>query len=103
MNSDCKTEIKQGNKSQDSYEVLLQNPMWISKRESIKKRDNNKCKNCGSTSLLQVHHKQYHIISKTGIFRRPWEYNEKYLITLCSRCHHIGHIKFKVPVFNIEP
>ncbi len=101
MNNDCQIERKQGNKSQDNYEVLLQNPLWKSKRERIRERDNNKCRNCGTTKQLQVHHKQYHIKKESGNFKSPWEYNEKYLITLCSKCHHKGHQKFKVPIFNI--
>ncbi len=101
MNIDNQAITRQRNNTQNTYQELLKNPLWISKREHIKERDNNKCINCGSTNLLQVHHKQYHIRRESGNFKKPWEYNENLLITLCSNCHHLGHEKFKVPVFNI--
>ncbi len=46
------------------------------------KRDKFACKKCGDTeTTLHVHHKEYHDGAKV------WEYDNKYLITLCKDCH----------------
>lgn len=84
-----------------TYETLLQNPKWLEKRKEIIVRDGNQCCCCGNKSDLQVHHRQYHIKSSTGEKKLPWNYKNKYLITLCKECHSKGHNKFKIPVFNI--
>ena len=83
------------------YESLLKYPSWIKKRNEILARDNHQCKNCGSKTNLQVHHRQYHINKSLHYFKLPWKYDEKYLITLCDKCHAAGHLKFKIPVFSI--
>jgi 5-methylcytosine-specific restriction endonuclease McrA len=83
------------------YNILLKDPRWQKKRDAILKRDGNKCINCGSNKVLQVHHKQYHISKKISNFILPWNYPERYLITLCEKCHNLGHLKFTVPTFEI--
>jgi 5-methylcytosine-specific restriction endonuclease McrA len=85
----------------EEYGELLKRPEWSSKREIILKRDRGRCRNCGSQHNLQVHHRQYHTFSKTGSYRRPWDYKDKYLVTLCMDCHQAGHKSFKVPVFYV--
>jgi len=89
------------NQQKEEYGSFLKRPEWSVKRETILKRDGSRCLNCGSTHNLQVHHRQYHTSSKTGDFRRPWDYKDKYLVTLCLDCHQAGHKYFKVPVFNV--
>lgn len=84
-----------------SYKAKLFDPRWHSKRQEILKRDNFKCWVCKSTLDLQVHHKQYHFSRRYKKFKDPWEYNNRYLITLCVRCHQRGHSKFEVPVKKI--
>jgi 5-methylcytosine-specific restriction endonuclease McrA len=84
------------------YNKLLRNPRWFQKRKIILERDQEKCRNCGGTEELHVHHKQYHIISRTGLFQLPWEYKNKYLVTLCQSCHSAGHSKYKVPTYSIS-
>lgn len=83
------------------YLELLQRPEWRLRREIILKRDGSRCLNCGSENNLQVHHRQYHRDLRSGAFRLPWDYKEKYLITLCFDCHQAGHKYFKIPVFNV--
>lgn len=83
------------------YGQLLLLPQWKAKRKQILLRDGNKCRSCGSTSFLQVHHRQYHISKSVGVFRLPWKYDNKYLITLCNKCHNAGHTKFRIPIFSI--
>ncbi|OYU56713.1 MAG: HNH endonuclease [Chitinophagaceae bacterium BSSC1] len=84
-----------------SYLEKLQTTCWKEKRALILMRDANKCRNCGSSNNLQVHHRQYHINKITGQKSDPWNYNNKYLITLCNSCHEIGHKLYKVPYFKI--
>jgi len=83
----------------NDYNLLLESSRWKSKRAEILNRDGNKCRNCGSASGLEVHHRQYHCRTKSRMFVDPWDYDNKYLITLCSACHSSGHQQFQVPVF----
>ncbi|MCM1443612.1 MAG: HNH endonuclease [Muribaculum sp.] len=84
-----------------SYGQFLLGPEWREKRRHIIERDNGKCVICGSTEELIVHHKQYHINSK-GQKYFPWCYEDKYLITICKKCHIHGHARFNVPIFIID-
>lgn len=85
-----------------TYDELLKSPQWIKKRKLILDRDNNKCLNCNSQKRLHVHHRQYRYNSILGGFVNPWEYDNKFLITLCESCHKKGHDLYKVPVININ-
>lgn len=84
-----------------SYKGKLFDPKWQRKRKHILERDHFKCVLCNSTGGLSVHHKQYHFSTKLNRYRDPWEYADKYLITLCESCHRRGHAKFEVPTMNI--
>jgi len=64
------------------YEKLLRDPRWYAKRRIILERDGFACTHCGFNDELQVHHKQYF----RGLM--PWEYEDKYLVTLCACCHN---------------
>ena len=83
------------------YQMLLQTKSWRIKRSEILKRDKHQCVNCKSSKNLNVHHKQYHYIKKTGDKIYPWDYLPKYLITLCEYCHKNGHFNYKIPSFGI--
>lgn len=85
----------------DEYSSLLKKPEWFKKRDLIIKRDGHVCRNCGSNNNLQVHHRQYHKFSVTGGYKRPWDYKDNYLVTLCLDCHKVGHKYFKIPVFHV--
>lgn len=64
------------------YGDLLNDPKWQRKRLEIMQRDDFTCQLCSDTETeLQVHHKKY----IAGL--KPWEYEDKYLITLCINCH----------------
>ncbi|HRI86197.1 MAG TPA: HNH endonuclease [Ignavibacteria bacterium] len=78
----------------DNYSKHLRNPKWFAKRKAVLKRDKNKCRICGAGKNLVVHHRQYHIDKKCGRFINCWDYKMKYLITLCRRCHELGHKQF---------
>ncbi len=66
----------------ETYLDLLKNPKWQQKRLQILERDKFKCQDCGDDeSTLHVHHKIYYSD------RKPWEYKDSELITLCEGCH----------------
>ena len=89
--------IKQG-----SYRELLFDDRWTEKRIEILQRDSYKCTICGSMDKLLVHHKQYHYNTRTDQKCPPWDYDNKYLVTLCESCHSRGHQKFQIPMKNIN-
>lgn len=69
---------------------LYRTSQWESFRERILQRDNYTCCRCGRSSpevKLQVHHLHYYPPKK------PWEYLDIDLITLCSGCHAQEHGK----------
>lgn len=45
---------------------------------------------------LNIHH-NYYMLGK-----RPWEYNNNALITLCSQCHQKRHLRKNTPIFTLE-
>lgn len=66
----------------NNYSELLKDPRWQKKRLEIFNRDEFKCVCCGSgKKTLHVHHQLY--ISG----KKPWEYINGLLITLCDECH----------------
>lgn len=93
--------INTGKNASETYSDLLRSAQWQEKRKQILKRDKFRCCNCGSSSGLEVHHRQYQIFKHTGSFLKPWSYKDNNLVTLCARCHKVGHKKYKVPVFNV--
>ena len=70
---------------------FLRSPLWQKKRLEIMQRDNFTCCKCGCTHKeLQVHHIKY----IKG--RKPWEYDNEDLITLCNDCHERHHFNPKL-------
>lgn len=68
--------------SKPTYYELLKHPLWQRKRLEILQRDNFECQSCASTEkTLHVHHTYY----EKG--KRPWEYPDESLRTLCEDCH----------------
>lgn len=84
-----------------SYKELLFDKRWLEKRAGILKRDNFRCVMCCSDKHLIVHHKQYHVNKRTGEKLVPWDYHDKYLVTLCEKCHNKGHQLYEIPTFEI--
>ena len=64
------------------YWRYLQSKQWQDTRKAVLYRDHYKCRNCGATRYLTVHHKTY---SRFGHERLSD------LITLCRRCHREVH------------
>ena len=64
-----------------NYSQKLKSPKWQKKRLEILQRDEFKCKNCNSEEkTLHIHHLDYDKCE-------PWEYENRFLITLCEDCH----------------
>lgn len=74
------------------YNDDLLDQRWKNKRLQILKRDGYKCTVCGSDLKLTVHHTYY----KTG--KRPWQYPNESLLTLCDKCHYDFHCTNETPV-----
>jgi len=67
------------------YSLLLKDPRWQKKRLDILSRDDWACRECGNREkTLNVHH-CYYIYGK-----KPWEYSDDSLITLCEPCHEVA-------------
>ena len=64
------------------YERYMRGHHWRKRRELIIKRDGGKCRTCGTTKALNVHHVTYH--------RLGYEHPDD-LITLCKPCHQAVH------------
>lgn len=71
--------------NKEEYLQLLKDGRWQRKRLVIMQRDDFKCRDCGTTNDLNVHHLRY------LIGRKPWEYENTDLITLCGDCHKKWH------------
>jgi hypothetical protein len=65
-----------------TYSEKLKDPRWQKMRLRVMERDNFTCRDCFSKEeTLHVHHAFY----EKGA--QPWEYEDRYLITLCAGCH----------------
>ena len=77
--------------NRQKYSDALQDPRWQKKRLEVFQRDNWSCQLCGNGLNdgvpLNIHHRIYH----TG--RKPWEYDDKELLTICEKCHTKLHMK----------
>jgi hypothetical protein len=72
--------------------ISYRDKKWYDKRKNIIERDNHTCTRCGrrlSDDQLQVHHLHYFEE------RKPWEYEDFELITLCKHCHAEEHGQVK--------
>lgn len=102
LKKDIKNEVIHNKLNRDNYRKLLLDVKWLDFRKRILERDKNRCVVCQSFKNLHIHHKQYHFSELSRAYKKPWDYNTKYLITLCEKCHDKGHSKFKVPVKYIK-
>ena len=70
------------------YSKHYKDSRWQQKRLEIMERDNWTCRSCGASGegvTLNVHHAYY----EKG--KKPWEYENKMLITWCEKCHKERH------------
>lgn len=76
------------------YAQLLTDPRWNEVRLRILKRDNLRCVKCGKKDCrLSVHHKIY----VSG--KLPWEYPDRFLMSLCDECHKRIHTENSLKSF----
>jgi len=68
-----------------SHKNQVNSKQWKVKSIEIKNRDNFKCFICNSSNNLEVHHTMYFKDVKL------WNYENKFLITLCRNCHQETH------------
>ena len=67
------------------YSQQLRQPEWRRLRERVLRRDGYRCRRCGATSRLEVHHRYY----LRG--HMAWQYPMRALVTLCRDCHEWVH------------
>lgn len=68
-----------------TYKDQLNHPLWKDKSAEIIDLDGNKCRCCGATENLTVHHKRY---ARDGFL---WDVPDDWLETLCWPCHALRH------------
>lgn len=72
-----------------AYLEDLKDPRWQRKRLEIFDRDDWACRACGAKDKpLTVHHSCY--LPR----KKPWEYEDAYLFTLCDDCHNEADAKY---------
>lgn len=70
-----------------TYKEQLLDPRWQRRRLEILQRDDFTCRECLSKDkTLHIHHTEYH----NG--KMAWEYDGRYLKTLCSDCHELEEL-----------
>lgn len=69
-----------------SNQQKYRNPLWLSKKEIVLKRDGYKCRICGSTAT-EVHHIDYKDENGNYVKDEIWLSPFSHLISLCSECH----------------
>lgn len=80
----------------NTYTEKLKDPRWQKKRLEIFQRDNWCCQKCfDDESTLTVHHKRY--IPD----RKPWDYPDELLITLCESCHEGERERIQIELDNL--
>lgn len=67
-----------------SYKQFLKTRYWRYVSRVVKNRSGNKCKKCGKSGNLNVHHTKYPI-------RFTEHANMRLLQCLCQRCHGVEH------------
>lgn len=82
--------------NKEQYAALLLTVEWKDRRKKILKLDNNTCIGCNSTKNLCIHHLYY----EGG--KKPWNYPNKCLVTLCNECHYKEHFGKDISEFTIE-
>lgn len=90
----------------NNYYDAMNSEKWQITRKEVIKRDGCKCRFCGSTACLQVHHIRYQ-----NCYGQTDYYDKSNLITLCAPCHEIVSEAVKaakdthleVPAFLIRP
>jgi len=73
-----------------NYSLQIKTKEWQLKRQLILERDNFECQMCMNRENLVVHHKKY----LSGLM--AWQYEDRFLITICKDCHDSHHYAKKI-------
>lgn len=83
-----------------NYKELLKDGRWQIRKTEIMLRDNYCCRACGAKAsdgvALNVHHLHY----RKG--KKPWEYLDSELMTLCEKCHKAHHKSEKSKIYGVN-
>jgi hypothetical protein len=80
-----------------NYLELLKDPRWQKLRLKVFERDGWQCVVCGDKEkTLTVHH-HYYIFGK-----KPWEYEEESLSTMCMECHEEEQVGLKLEMDTLK-
>lgn len=74
------------------YVLRLQSTEWQEVCRRVRLRDGHRCRICGKTYTLEVHHLSYRDAQGRSIVGREAEHLDK-LVTLCAGCHEQQHRK----------
>lgn len=86
-------------KEQRRLQKKLENKLWKDVRLRVISRDGDKCLLCPATNKLNVHH----ILEKEFLIFRYLKFDERNLITVCSKCHKFGEFSIhRNPLFALE-
>jgi 5-methylcytosine-specific restriction endonuclease McrA len=77
--------------AQRQYRDYLSSPRWRTLRSLRRRIDRNRCRTCGATGRLEVHHSTYQHRGVPGL--RGWLRELRDVITLCDDCHGKVHDK----------
>lgn len=86
----CNAKDYYKNLQNKDYYKNLQSTEWKELRKRILQRDGYKCRFCGQSNHLQVHHKYYNKYPNNK-YVDPWNYPDSAFLTLCKRCHEHWH------------
>lgn len=70
---------------------LQHNPYWEEVKRKVRIRDGHRCRMCGKTYNLEIHHRTYRINGASIVGREPEHL--QCLVTLCEDCHAKVHGK----------
>lgn len=91
--SDIK-KLKEELGRRSKYVKTLVSEYWQEVARRVRIRDNHRCRRCGKTYNLEVHHLTYKDEHGVSIVGRELEHLDK-LILLCDVCHQKAHGKSK--------
>lgn len=66
----------------ESYSAYIDSAYWKGIRERVLNRDRRRCRNCGGSKGLHVHHERYDFIGQERL---------EFLKTMCAKCHRRIH------------
>ena len=77
-----------------NYLRQLQSAEWQQVCRRVRLRDGHRCRLCGKSYTLEVHHLTYRDEQGRSIVGREQEHLDK-LVTLCAECHRKEHRKWQ--------